>query len=339
MALPGNALAVQAGQYAMFALSAAALLLAANHALGERALKWWTGILLVLGLAAIGGDLLRFRPHPLPAAIGAVHMWPFVLLAAQLLFNPALRARVWQVLGWAVIALWAYWVFFGPWIFNTKGKWAPALIAIGLLLALRSFKLSALLGVLGLIASVLLWQMGYLGQAIAAESASRYRILAWRDVLDMTSQSWLLGLGPVNYMYYFPTLGVGSLTYQDYVGRHPDLVYSLGQSITIPSHNMFVDILAQTGLVGLLLFLVFVVLALRLGWRLGHRLPPGFLRAHVFGVLCGFAALLIGSFWFADWLIPFVYNITISGFRHSVYTWLLLGTLVSMDYVWHKAEA
>lgn len=54
--------------------------------------------------------------------------------------------------------------------------------------------------------------------------------------------------------------------------------------------------------------------------RVYRRLPPGFLRAYVVGVLVSFLAMLIGSFVFADWLIPFAYNITITGFRHSVYS-------------------
>jgi len=42
--------------------------------------------------------------------------------------------------------------------------------------------------------------------------------------------------------------------------------------------------------------------------------------------------MLVGSFLFADWLIPFVYNITITGFRHSVYAWILLGSVLGLYY-------
>ena len=40
--------------------------------------------------------------------------------------------------------------------------------------------------------------------------------------------------------------------------------------------------------------------------------------------------MLAGSFLFADWLIPFVYNITITGFSHSVYSWILLGSVLGI---------
>jgi hypothetical protein len=34
--------------------------------------------------------------------------------------------------------------------------------------------------------------------------------------------------------------------------------------------------------------------------------------------------------WLGDWLIPFVYNQTIAGFDHSVYSWLMLAMLCGL---------
>jgi hypothetical protein len=327
VSFPGNAFQVQAGQFAMFALSVAALFLTANHAFEEKTLQSWTWIILILGIAAISSDILKIQPQPLPAVKGAMQMWPFVLLFAHLLFNPDLKPEF-RLFGWPLLGLWAYWVYYTP-TFNTKGLWVPALLAMGLLLALRSLKLSVLTGVVVL---VLLHSTGAFDALLAAESASSYRPLIWQDVLHMASKNWLLGLGPANYMYYWPSLGLNSLTLQQAIQNQPWMAQQWGTYIVVPSHNMYVDILAQSGVFGLIIFLVFLILALRFGWRLSLRFQPGFYKAHILGVLCGFAAMAIGSFWFADWLIPFVYNITISGFRHSVYSWLLLGTLVSINY-------
>jgi hypothetical protein len=94
---------------------------------------------------------------------------------------------------------------------------------------------------------------------------------------------------------------------------------------------MLVDIYAQSGLVGLALFLWGIGAALWLAYRLRRRLAPGFFQAHATGVLCGSAALAFSSVFFADWMMPYVYNITITGFSHSVYTWLLIGTLVPIE--------
>lgn len=326
--LPSNAFRVQAGQFAMFALSAGAFLLTANHRISLRTINRWTFIIIMLGSLAVAADLIGIYPDPLPAVTGAMLMWPFVLLTAQLLFNPGLEGKT-RVLGWSIIGAWAYWALLTP-IFDWKGGWVPALLAIGLLFAFRSIKLIAGLSVASLLIAI---PTGVIPRIIASEMATgtAYRPWIWLDILRMTSRNWLLGLGPANYMFYWQSLGRESATLQEALSRHPLMGPFWGNYIVVPSHNMYVDLIAQTGVIGLLLFAVFAIVALRLAWRLGHLLRPGFARAHVLGVFAGFAALLVGSFLFADWLIPFVYNITISGFRHSVYSWLLLGTLVSID--------
>ena len=56
------------------------------------------------------------------------------------------------------------------------------------------------------------------------------------------------------------------------------------------------------------------------------------MKAYTMGVLGSFIAMLVGSFFFADWLIPFVYNITITGFSHSVYSWIFIGTVLGLYF-------
>ena len=95
---------------------------------------------------------------------------------------------------------------------------------------------------------------------------------------------------------------------------------------------MFVDIYAQTGLLGLGLFLWGMLAAMWLVFKVSRRFPPGFMRAYTAAVLCGFIAMLVGSFLFAEWLLPFVYNLTITGFSHSVYSWILLGSVLGIYF-------
>ena len=326
-AIPSNAFQVQAGQFAMFALSFAAFFLVGNHRLSKDTLVKWNWIIIILGILAIGSDILRVYPNPLPGVKGAMQMWPFVLIFGQLLFNPNLK-RNYRIFGWLALIMWGYWAFLTPTVY-TKGLWVPAFIAMGLLLAIRKFGFTILLGMLSLIA---LLSSGYLRNLIVGELAtgSSFRPLIWQDIINMTSHNPLLGLGPANYFYYWRILGNKSLTALSIYQARGDL---LGfQKIAISSHNLFVDVYAQTGIIGLVFFVLVILLAVRFGWHLVQKLSPGFYQAHVYGVVAGFIAMALGSFWFADWLIPFVYNITINGFRHSVYTWLLLGTLVSINY-------
>lgn len=327
---PANAFTVQAGQYAMFLLSVTAFWLTANHRLSETLLTRWTLLIIGIGFLGIVTEIREMYPRPFPAVAGALLMWPVVLMLAQLLFNPASKVLAWLA-GGVGLALWAVWVRL-PEIYSFKGGWAPALIAMGLLVVLRWPRLIFVFGLVGALL-VVVDPGRVISDLINGEIASgtSYRPIIWSDVWRLTEPSWLLGLGPVNYMYYFPMLGNSSATLQHIFERSPFWAPT-STSIHVPSHNMYVDLLAQTGILGLSIFVAFELVALRFAWRLAHQLRPGFLRAYVYGVLCGCAALFIGSFSFADWLIPFVYNITIAGFRHSVYTWLLLGTLVAIHH-------
>ncbi len=319
---PANALVVQAGQVAIFILSAAAFFLAANHPFGEKDLRRWNSIIIALGLGGIVLDLLPFSQRP-AGLTGGMLMWPLMLLWAQLLFNPNLP-RLTCLLGWLSLPLWGLWVW--QVAFAWKGGWLPALLGLGILLFLRSRQAFVLFLAVCVVWISANWEgLAPLTYLPEEQGGSLLRPYIWYDVLRLSAYSPLLGLGPANYMYYWrdPTFASFSLEHTNwwawyYWGYAP------------PSHNMFIDIFAQTGLVGMFFFLWAIVALLRLTHRAGRDLPPGFAHAYARGVQAGFLALLIASFAFADWLLPFVYNITIKGFQHSVYSWLLLGSLVPL---------
>ena len=94
-----------------------------------------------------------------------------------------------------------------------------------------------------------------------------------------------------------------------------------------PAHNMFADLFAQTGAVGLMLFSWALGGGLWLGWQTLKRPLSPFARAYTYAVLAGFAAQIVASFVFAEWLLPYVYNLGFRNFPQAAYSWLLLGTL------------
>jgi hypothetical protein len=96
------------------------------------------------------------------------------------------------------------------------------------------------------------------------------------------------------------------------------------------SHNNYVDILAQTGVVGLVCFVWFIWEAGRLNWRLRERVPDGFARAYVLGAWGGLVGTVVAGM-LGDWVLPFFYNIGLNGFRSSMLAWLFLGGLVSLE--------
>jgi hypothetical protein len=89
---------------------------------------------------------------------------------------------------------------------------------------------------------------------------------------------------------------------------------------------------AQTGLVGLFFLLWFFWEMGRLVWKLRERVPTGFGRGYVYGAAGGLAATMVLGM-LGDWVLPFVYNIGLNGFRSSVLIWLFLGGLVSLERI------
>jgi len=135
-------------------------------------------------------------------------------------------------------------------------------------------------------------------------------------MVEITKASPIFGLGMANYTWYTPLFPI------------------LGYNIRFNSHNNYLDVLAQTGLVGLLCFLWFFGEIWLLGWHMRNRVPDGFPKAYVLGVLGG----LIGTLLLAglgDWVIPFVYNIGLNGFRASIFVFIFLGGLVAIARIYN----
>jgi hypothetical protein len=319
-----NLFLVQAGQIAIFVLTVAALLLVLNHPLKEKTLKLWVVILICIGAISYATWIFVRYGGIFPDGTGVVLVWAIVLLWGQVLFNPELKPWM-RLAGGGISLLWMYWIY--AQVFVWKGGWLPSLIAFFGMLWFRSRRAFLAFAAIACVIIVLNW--GWINQNVVIPetgTASTLRPLYWYDVIRMTSRSILFGLGPANYTYYWsdPTfiplsrIANGWDTWDEW-GYAP------------PSHNSFVDIYSQTGLIGIILFLWGVLVALLASYKIATRLPYGFMKGFAFSVLFGFIALCFSSMFFADWLVPYVYNLTITGFRHTVYSWLLLGALLAFD--------
>jgi O-antigen ligase len=138
------------------------------------------------------------------------------------------------------------------------------------------------------------------------------RLEAWHVLAEIVSISPLLGIGFANYYWYTPLFPV------------------MGFSVKFNSHNTYLDIVAQTGLLGLCCFFWFCLALAVVGWRLRTRVPSGFARAYVYSALGGLGGTLVAGM-LGDWVLPFVYNIGFNGFRTSVLAWIFLGGLVALQ--------
>lgn len=314
-AASGASLFSQVGGWLLYVLPAGLLLLAGNHLDARRGLPYVTWIFLALGAFYL---VARFVPGlgfftRFFTGSGQTSMfftWLAALAMAQALWNVDLRLR-WRF-ALAVLALAGFAMMFlrdREW----ASGWFPMLVALAVLLWLRSWRLGLLFTLFGSVA-VLLFFPGLLDSIWSAGQQYSFetRFATWPVMWELFKLSPLLGLGPSNYYHYTSYFPI------------------LGYYVRFNSHNQYWDILAQTGLLGMGAFLWLVFTCLRSAWRLRLRLTDGFGRAYAYAALAGLLGTLAAGM-LADWFLPFVYNIGFDGFRSAAYAWLFLGGLIVLE--------
>jgi O-antigen ligase len=306
----------QLGGLGIFLLSVVALLLTAKMVKDLRWLKRLTWIFLILGAFYVIGQLAP----PLwgvvgklykPSAVGSLFwLWLVALAFSQAIFNPLLDSR-WRavLLGLVGLTLFVAMTRNVGW---TSG-WAPAVVAIAVILVIGAPRVGIPVMILGgvvmLLRSQLISNLLNAGDNAYSEMT---RLQAWGILFQIIKVSPVFGLGPANYYSYTPLFSI------------------LGYHVRFNSHNNYVDLLAQTGILGTACYLWFFYAIGRVGLELRTRVPTGFARAYVYGALGGIAGMLVAGM-LGDWVLPFVYNIGFAGFRASVLGWLFLGGLVAIE--------
>ncbi len=302
----------QLGGVAIFVLSGAAFLLVANQVRDLRWLQAMTWVFLFVGAFHIGGwmEYTVLGPIGSQLQIGATGNSMFWVWMAALAFSQAAYNRKLHPLWRITLSLLVVAILYVSFILNSgwKSGYLPVMVALAVIIGARSWRVGLLVALLAILPAI------YLASTAIATDEYSYstRIDAWIIVLGMLKVNPLLGFGPANYYWYTPLFPIR------------------GWHVQFNSHNQYVDILAQTGIVGLACFAWFAAEVARLGWSLRNRAPEGFARAYVYGALGGLAGMLVSGM-LVDWFLPFTYNIGLAGFRGSVLTWLFLGGLVSIE--------
>jgi hypothetical protein len=314
---------VQLAQWAIFAFSGGAFLLAANLC-SQRALHR-----LVFAYLLIAGSLALIRIWP-PSAdlifrfnLIAIDRAPFwVLLTAlaggQLIFNRRLS------IGWHLFllaCLGAVLIYAFYWERVTASNWIGVVAVLGVLGWLRFPRLRWLVVALLLALTV----SGFLTSTVYRfaggdaewEESGGSRMALIRRVVEVTMRNPITGLGPAAYR---PYAKMKPLRYRGAFYIRP----------WVSSHNNYVDLFSHVGLLGLGLFLWFSAEVIGLGLRLRSHFAEGFAAGCVNAMLAAWAGSLVLML-FADWILPFVYNIGFPGFQASVLVWLFLGGLVALE--------
>ncbi|GJM42291.1 MAG: O-antigen polymerase [Ardenticatenaceae bacterium] len=310
----------QIGGLAIFIISFAAFILVAHQVRDIRWLKWM--VFLYLGLAGpavfIGMRVLpgwrtlnQLLFHPKTTGGSLFWLWLAAMTFSQAVFNKKLAMK-WRGLLLAVLIGYLY-LALGRNRAWTSG-WAPSFVTLFVILWVARPKWAMPLTMVGVASLILLFQPIYNSVFIGDnEYSAMTRLEAWRIVGEIIKVNPILGLGPGNYYNY-------------------TLLYPiLGYYVEFNSHNNYVDIVAQAGILGLICFIWFVVVTWKLGWRLRNQVPKdGFTQAFIYGTLGGLAGSVAAGM-LGDWVLPFVYNIGIFGLRSSIYAWFFLGGLVAID--------
>lgn len=303
----------QIGGFAIYFFLVLAMIMTANVI---RDVKWlkiivWTfvglGFIYVLGRILHLDVVDRIYAHGVYAN-SMFWMWLVALPLSQAIYNNHLKFRT-RIFLYGVVAL----TFFVALVQQNdwKSGWVPAGLVAAVLVGWKFRK------VLPFTVPFVLMVVAYLAQELIATDDYSWgtRVDAWIVVLDIARVSPLIGLGFSNYYWYAKIFSIR------------------GYSIKFNSHSQFVDIIAQTGILGLACFMWILFEVGRLAYRLMNQLPDGFAKAYAYGVFASVFGSLMAAF-LVDWLLPFAYNIGLDGVRASILPWIFFGGLVSLEQIY-----
>lgn len=311
----------QLGGLGIFVLSFCAFLLAAHQIRNMRWLKVITAVFLVLGgVAAIVSFFPGIRNTVLAfyhrSILGGSLFWTWLvaMTVSQALYNRKLDRRWRLLLGLVLAGLIFARVIQGR---SWSSGWIPSIFVIFAIIWVGSPRIALPLTVVGGLLILPFYNTLYTNYILVGDNeySTLTRLEAWRIVFEIVKVNPILGLGPANYRFYTPLFPI------------------LGWYVQFNSHNNYVDIIAQTGLLGLIFFLWFFWEVGKVGFRLIKKVPAGgFERAYVYGCIGGLAGTIAAAM-LGDWVLPFVYNIGIEGMRASSLAWLFLGGLIAMEQI------
>jgi hypothetical protein len=315
----GASLYSQLAGLAVFLMSAGAFILVVNILTNLTWLKRMTWFFLAVGsfYMLVGGIPYLNQALNIFVRRGSngslLYVWLVAIALSQLLFNRDL-SKFWRLalIGLLIFTFYVAIVLQNEW----KSGWVPSVAVIGVIVFFRNPRLGIILAFLSLIF------LRDLPSLIISTDEYSYttRLVAWEIIWkEIIKVNPLLGLGPANYYFYTPLYPI------------------LGYSVEFNSHNNYVDIVAQIGLLGLACILWFAIEEGFLAFQLSKKRLDNFSKAYVIGILGGLAGTLVAGM-FGDWIIPFVYNVGVRGFRTSVIAWMFLGGLVVIERIYSDKD-
>jgi O-antigen ligase len=297
----------------MFILSPLAYYLYANNIRSLQSLRffvWWFilvgGIFIVMHFTGIG------IPLPLNAG-GQFSTWVGMFCVGQITFNKTHKPYLKVILIMITVA----------WLFQIIGSgrtwlsgWVPFLVSVLILTVLRSRKLFVLLLIAG--AVFVLADLNTINQTLDAENkeSGESRSEAWSEALNLTKDHLLFGTGPAGYYMYYTVNGF-----------HTQL-----------SHNNYIDIIAQTGVVGAVVYLWFWIAIGFMAIRTYRNAPRGGFHQALAASLLAANAVTFTSMMLGDWVTPFAYIQGIGGIDYTIWHWMMAGLTAALYHETRVAQ-
>ncbi len=313
--VPGADTLSQMTGLAIFVITSLAFLVGVHEIKREKHLKIIVYVYLGLVSIMIFGAIFPFLRAPLitaflPGARGSMLFnWVGALAFSQGLINTRLRWR-WRLF---FIALSATLILVSfslnrAWV----SGWLPVLAAMGFIAWIR-FRRWRVIMVLFAFVAVIFFLQSPIWQTLVAENS--YSLLTrnatYAIIYEIVKANPILGLGPSNYYFYTPLFSI------------------LGWYVQFNSHNQYVDLIAQVGILGLLVYLWLIFEIVMYAWRGVHQFRAGFPRAYAYGVLGAMAGMLVAGM-LGDWTIPFLYNIGARGLSATLPGWVFAGGIFAL---------
>lgn len=305
---------VQLGAAGVMVISPLVMLMVGNFVHEERLLKLMVAVMLILG---VFGLIENFGHVDLFSNTGGLtSMWVIALCAGLALFMDRLPL-FYKIFFIALGGLWILWNF----VLNLSwiAGWLPGLVALGVISFIRSKRLVFVLVVI--LVSYYFLNQAFILKDLNSESQTSgdSRVAAWQMNWTVTKDHLLFGAGPAGYTVYYMTLFPTN---------------------AMATHNNYIDIISETGIVGTFFYLwMFAALVVQ-GYRLVRRLRgrKDFYEALSISAFAGLIACIV-IMGFGDWLLPFAYTQTIAGYNYTVYSWLFIGTLLAIDQMTREKDA
>jgi O-antigen ligase len=306
VSVPNIFIFVQLGAAGVMVMSPVVSLLVGNTITNGRQLKIIAVIMMLIGLIGLVENFLNINLYTV--IVGLTSLWVVALAVSFTFFDQTMSKLI--KIGLMVMAgLWVLWNLVLN--LNWYAGWLPGIVALGVIAFFRSKRLLIVFTVLVLAYIAINYTVIAQNISFKQVNDGNTRMDAWLVNWNVTSQHLFFGTGPAGYAAYY---------------------MALDPNRAMATHNNYIDIISETGVTGLVLYLWLFGAFVWQGYRVVKRLKgrKDFYEALGISAFAGLIGCIV-IMAFGDWLIPFAYTQTIAGYNYTVYSWIFMGTILALD--------